>query len=118
LVLAPASRNSLRVQWTRVNSVSKYGVYRDSGLVKSLSPNSRTLSGLACRTGYLVGVEAADRAGRRSAKASLPASTSACTDASAPTSPSALAVSAATDTSLTLSWSGSLDDVGVIGYGI
>ena len=54
LVLASASRNSLRVQWTRVNSVSKYGVYRDSGLVKSVSTNSATLSGLACGTGYLV----------------------------------------------------------------
>ena len=118
LVLASASRNSLRVQWTRVSSVSKYGVYRDSGLVKSVNTNSATLSGLACGTSYLVEVDAADKAGRRSAKASLSARTTACADASPPTSPSALAVSAATDSSLTLSWSGSLDDVGVIGYGV
>ena len=118
LALTSTTRNSLRIQWTRVNSVSRYGVYRDNGLVKSVSTSSVTLNGLSCGTAYLVQVDAVDRAGLRSAKASLSAQTSACADTFPPTSPSALKVSGATDSSLTLSWSASLDDVGVLGYGV
>src|SRR5205807_1845502 len=74
--------------------------------------------GLACGNSYTFAVDAADARGNRSAQATVTASTSACLDTSAPTAPSGLAVSGATDTSVTIDWTASTDDVGVSGYGI
>jgi len=71
---------------------------------------------LKCGTSYTIGIEAFDSAGNASARASVVVSTSACADASAPTAPSVLTQTTATQTSIGLSWSSSLDNVAVTGY--
>jgi chitodextrinase len=73
-------------------------------------------TGLACGTTYTVAVDAFDAAGNHSAKASLSTSTSACADTMAPSTPTGLATSAVGQTSITLSWTASTDNVGVTGY--
>ena len=80
-----------------------------------------TFTGLACGTTYTFGVAAYDAAGNTSTGTTLSAATSACApsgDTQAPTTPSGLAVNSATQTSLSLSWSASTDNVGVTGYGL
>jgi phosphatidylinositol-3-phosphatase len=73
---------------------------------------------IACGKSYTFGVQAYDAAGNSSTRSSVTAATGACTDTSAPTAPTPLAVSAVTTTSITLSWGVSTDNVGVVGYGV
>ena len=49
-------------------------------------------------------------------KSSGSASTSACPDTQAPTTPTGLSAGGATQTSVSLSWNASMDNVGVTGY--
>ncbi len=65
----------------------------------------------------LLGVDAYDAAGNRSTTAALNATTSACTggDVTPPTAPTGLATSGISQTSITLSWIASTDNVGVAG---
>ena len=73
----------------------------------------------ACGKPYLVGIDAADAAGNRSARVDAYYSTSACpTTNQPPSTPTGLKVAAATATSVTLAWTASSDDVAVAGYGL
>src|SRR5205085_6329669 len=67
-------------------------------------------------TSYTLGVVAYDAAGNRSPQASLITATAPCLDLIAPTVPANLTVTAATQASVSLSWSASGDYVGVAGY--
>ena len=75
-----------------------------------------TLTGLSCGTSYSVAVDAFDAAGNRSAKATITTSTAACPDTQAPSAPGGLAAAFVTQSAVTLSWSASSDNVGVVGY--
>ncbi len=97
--------------------VAGYGTYNAGTLAGSGSSTSYTVSGLACGTSYAFAVDAVDAAGNRSAKANLSASTSACPDTQAPSTPSGLAATSSTGTSVSLAWNASTDNVGVAGYG-
>ena len=68
------------------------------------------------RTSYTLGVAALDAAGNVSATATTGLTTAACPDTSAPSTPTGLAASAVGQTSATLSWTASSDNVGVAGY--
>ena len=93
-----------------------YGVYNNGSLVASPSGTGYTLTGLLCGTSYTVAVDAFDAAGNRSAKATITTSTAACPDTQAPSAPSGLAAAFVTQSAVTLSWSASSDNVGVVGY--
>ena len=93
-----------------------YGVYQGGTLVGSTSVPTATIQGLVCDTTYEVAVDAADVAGNRSARASTWVQTAACTDGQPPTTPTGLALTAKTASSLSLSWLPSSDNVGVTGY--
>jgi chitodextrinase len=82
------------------------------------SNTNATLTGLACGTGYDVGVEAYDSAGNESPPAILSAETDDCADDTPPSAPSGLVVVGSTTTSVSLRWNASTDDVGVEGYGV
>jgi chitodextrinase len=97
--------------------VTGYGRYRDGTLLSSASGTSYTYSGLSCGTTYALSVDAYDAAGNRSARATVNATTSACSDTTPPSTPTGLATSAIGQTSITLSWNASTDNVGVVGYG-
>ena len=93
-----------------------YRVYNNGSLAGQTSTTSYAVGGLGCGTTYTLGVEALDAAGNVSARSTLGAATVACPDTSAPTQPSLLVASGPTQTSLTIGWVGSIDNVGVVGY--
>jgi chitodextrinase len=98
--------------------VLSYGVYLNGKRVGSPSATTYTFSGLACGETYSVGVDASDAAGNTSSQAQSNVSTSACPDTLAPLAPSNLLAATITQTSVTLSWQASIDNVGVAGYGV
>ena len=119
LQLMVANETSVTVAWSPSSDnvgVTGYGVYLSNLLVNSPTSPSVTLTGLTCGTPYQVQVDAADAAGNRSAKASLWVNTKACPDTVAPSAPSGLTISNRTQTSLTLQWTASSDNVAVTGY--
>jgi chitodextrinase len=101
--------------------VAGYGVYRDGTLVASTGQSSYTVSGLVCGRSYVVAIDAYDAAGNRSAKSTaLTLATSACpvSDTLAPTAPTGLRAAVVTETSVTITWLASTDNVGVTGYNL
>jgi acid phosphatase type 7 len=114
-----ATGTSLSVGWTASTDavgVTGYGAYRNGTRIGSTAQTSYSFSGLSCGTNYTIGIDAYDAAGNRSAQAPLVASTSPCPDAIAPSAPTNLSVTGTTATSASMSWSASLDNIGVSGY--
>jgi chitodextrinase len=98
--------------------VSGYGLFRDGAEVATTSTTNYSFVGLACGTSYALGVDAYDAAGNRSTRVVATAATSPCADSQPPSAPSGLAQSAANETSATIAWQASTDNVGVAGYGV
>ena len=117
-----ATENSVAFSWSPSSDnvgVVEYGLYASGVRVATASDATATLSDLSCGTSYLVAIDAADAAGNRSTRTSSYLRTSTCPTANQPPStPTALKVSAATQTSVTLAWTASKDDVAVAGYGL
>jgi chitodextrinase len=118
-----ATGSSVSLAWntaTDDTGVTEYAVYRGGNLVGTGLGTTRTVAGLACGTSYSFAVDAADAAGNRSAQATLTATTADCPtgpDTAAPTAPTGLAKTGSTQTSISVSWSASSDNVGVSAYG-
>lgn len=75
------------------------------------------LSNLVAETNYAISLVAVDAAGNQSpATVATVETAKPSDDTSTPSVPNGLSVSAVTDTSLTLTWKASTDNVGVIGY--
>jgi len=99
--------------------VTGYGTYLGATSKGTTAATSTTISGLACGTAYTVGVDAADAAANRSAKATISATTAACPiDTQAPSAPGNLAAANVTGNSIDLKWSASTDDTAVTGYAL
>ena len=98
--------------------VTEYAVYVGSTRVGSTGTTSYVVSGLTCGTSYQVSVDAADAAGNRSAKTSASVATASCGDTAPPSTPTGLQLMVANETSVTVAWSPSSDNVGVTGYGV
>ncbi|GAB4053654.1 glycoside hydrolase family 9 protein [Catellatospora paridis] len=105
------------------SGLAGYDVYREAGSTDVLvgSPTAATLSltGLTPNTSYTYYVVAKDGAGNRSA-ASAPATFTTLiadpVDTTPPSTPGTPVASAVTSSGLTLTWTGSTDNVGVTGY--
>jgi len=92
-------------------------VYRGSTLVGSPTTTSFTDTGLSASTAYSYTVKALDAAGNVSAASTaVTGTTSGGSDTQAPSTPSGVAVSDMTASSVSLSWTASTDNVGVAGY--
>jgi chitodextrinase len=114
-----ATQTSMTLSWgasTDNVGVTGYGVYRNSVLAGSPTTTGYTLTGLTCGTNYTLAVDAVDAAGNRSGKDSTTAKTSACPDTTAPSTPTGLVITSAGQTSITVGWAASTDNVGVTGY--
>jgi chitodextrinase len=101
--------------------VTGYGVYKGSTVAGNATSTTYTVSGLACGTSYTLAVDAVDAAGNRSAKTSITTTTASCAppaDMQAPTTPGNFIVVGTTGTTITVTWSQSLDNVGVTDYGL
>ena len=85
---------------------------------RHVSTTTGIFSGLTCNTNYTLAVDALDAAANRSQKTTVLVSTTACADTTPPSSPTGLAASNVTQTSLTLTWNASTDNVGVTGYDV
>ena len=113
LAIAAATQTSVSLTWgasTDTVGVTGYGVYRGSTRVTTVSTPSAIVSGLACGTSDTFAVDAYDAAGNRSGKVSVAGTTAACSsppppgDTTPPTQPTSLAIAAATQTSVSLTW--------------
>ena len=121
LTQTTATQTSIGLSWSASVdnvAVTAYETYRDGAVMGSTSSTTFTFGGLICGRSYILGVKAVDAAGNSSSLASVAASTSPCPDTLAPTVPGYLAVTATANDSISVSWTASLDNVGVEGYGV
>jgi chitodextrinase len=119
LATSAVGQTSASLSWNAASDnvgVTGYRLFRGGSQVGTSSGTSYAFGSLTCGTAYTLGVAAIDAAGNVSATATTAVTTAACSDTSAPSVPTALATSAATQTAVTLSWSASIDNVGVTGY--
>jgi chitodextrinase len=113
------SPTSIAVSWNPSSDnvgVTGYGLYRNNTVVGNGSGTTYTFGQLQCDTTYTLQVDAVDGAGNRSTRASLTATTTACSDTQAPTTPTGLAKTGSTLTSVSLDWNNSTDNDSVSGY--
>ena len=121
VALVTRTTTSISIGWTASSDnvgVAGYHLYLGGSAVGTASGPAYTFTGLTCGTNYTLGVDAYDAAGNQSAQATTALSTSACPDATPPSTPGSLAVSGTTPTSISVSWAASSDNVGVTGYGV
>lgn len=126
VALSGASGTTLTLAWLpSIDNVGvkDYGVVRNGQPVQRVSDTSFVFLGLSCATSYELGVVAYDASGNHSGPATVIASTTSCYDGDSgggsggPTAPTNVILLDRTSASVTISWSASTDDVGVVGYG-
>ena len=118
--LAAATDSTVVLTWQPSSDnvgVVGYALYVAGLQVGSTAEAAATISNLACGRSYEIGIDAVDAAGNHSNRTSAYFSTTKCADTQAPSKPAGVATTA-TDTSVTMSWSPSTDNVGVAGYGV
>ena len=122
LAVTATTSSSVSLSWTASTdnvAVTGYNVYRNGLLVGTSPVPSFTNSSLAASTTYIYSVAAYDAAGNVSTQsATVSATTLAAADTTPPSVPTNLAVTAATSSSVSLSWTASTDNVAVTGYNI
>ena len=96
-------------------------MFRDGAQVGTSATTSFGYTGLTCSTTYALGVAAVDAAGNVSGTAIANVATAACPpppppDTTPPSTPTSLTTSSVGQTSASLSWTASTDNVGVTGY--
>lgn len=119
LAAGTATEASIPLSWTASIDnvgVTGYKIYNGSTLITTVTTTSYSVSGLNFNTSYTLYVSAIDAAGNESAKTSIAKTTATCSDTQVPTTPTGLTSSNITQTSFTLSWTASTDNVGVTGY--
>src|SRR5262249_47429179 len=87
LTLVTATRTALKLGWSSERTAYRYGVYRNGALVQTVRTSGTTLAALACGTSYRVDVDSVTRYGKRSAKTTVNAATSACSSSTPPPPP-------------------------------
>ena len=81
VVRTTATTTSISMSWKAASDnvgVTEYGLYRNGSKVGVTGSTTGTVNDLACGTTYMLGVDAADAAGNRSAASTISASTAAC----------------------------------------
>jgi len=121
LHVTPVLSSQMTVTWSASTGAWGYHVYRDGTLVgtDAVNTTSTTDSGLTASTQYCYSVSALSNTGHESAQCTqVCATTGAASDISAPTVPAGLTAIAGSSKNVTLSWTASTDNVGVLGYKI
>ena len=114
-----STTTSITLSWNASTDnvgVVGYSTYRNGTAVSTTTSLSWIFTSLVCGTTYAFEVEGYDAAGNRSPRSTISTSTNACPDTTPPSAPTGLTRTAATETSITLGWNASTDDVGVTGY--
>jgi PQQ-dependent dehydrogenase (s-GDH family) len=118
------AQTSLTLTWSAATDnvgVTGYDVYQNAIKINTvpITLTSYNITGLTAATTYQFYVNAKDAAGNTSANSSIVnVTTAAVPDTEPPTPPSNLNVSNLTQSSLTLLWTASTDNVGVTGYDV
>ncbi|WP_204040187.1 fibronectin type III domain-containing protein, partial [Acrocarpospora phusangensis] len=124
LAVTGVTDTSVALSWSAAtdtggSGLRGYDVYRDGTKITPtpVTGTSYTDTGRTAGSTYVYAVRAVDNAGNASGpSASVSATTTGCAgDCAAPTAPT-LASTGKTSTSVSLSWSGAADNVGVTGY--
>jgi chitodextrinase len=113
------NQSGFTLNWTASSDnvgVSGYNIYKNGVLLKSVSGTSATIDALSASTSYSMSVKATDAAGNLSSSSSILVVTT--PDTQLPTTPTGLTVGNISQTSFTLSWTASSDNVGVTGYNV
>lgn len=124
LAVIGQTQTSLTLSWSRSTDnvgVTSYRMFVGAVQIGTSPVTSFTFTGLLCGRSYSLGVAASDAAGNISPLARTSRATAACgapSDTTPPTTPGSLTVAGRTQTSLTLTWSASSDNVGVAGYSV
>jgi chitodextrinase len=119
LATSSVGQTSMNLSWTASTDnvgVAGYRLFLNGSQVGTSSATSYSFTGLSCGTSYTLGVAAFDGSGNVSVTAAKSRSTSACSDTQAPSTPTGLGTSSVTESSMSLSWTASTDNVGVTGY--
>ncbi len=119
IVQTAVTGSSATVSWQPATDdvgVVGYGAYRGGLQVAQTSETSYTFTGLACGASAAVAIDAADAAGNRSAKTPFVVTTGSCGDTQPPTASTGLSETGSTETSISVAWNPSSDNVGVAGY--
>jgi lysophospholipase L1-like esterase/chitodextrinase len=114
---------SVRLSWTASTDNVGVVVYEvlqgGSAVANAIGTTSANVSGLTPGTMYSFTVRARDAAGNASpASSALWVTTPLPLDTAPPSTPAGLTVTAATSSSVSLAWSPSIDDFGVVGYDV
>ena len=120
LHVTAATQSTVSIAWDASSDdrgVVGYYVYGDGLRTRSLG-TQYSVTGLECGQSVYIAVEAYDRAGNRSPRASTTVSTSPCYDAWPPAAPTGFHQIATDQNSVVLGWNPSTDNVGVVRYGV
>ncbi|MGE0088836.1 MAG: GEVED domain-containing protein [Bacteroidales bacterium] len=122
LAAASITQTTFTLSWTASTDnvgVTGYEIYQNGTLKGTSTTTSYSVTGLTAATTYSFTVKAKDAAGNVSAASTAKSVTTlAATDTQAPTAPTSLVSASITQTTFTLSWTASTDNVGVTGYEI
>ena len=122
LASANITETTFTLSWTASTDnvgVSGYNIYKNGSFLATTSSLSYNVTGLSASTTYAFYVTAEDAAGNVSgASSTLNVTTNNAADTEAPTEPTSLASSSITESSFTLSWNASTDNIGVTAYNI
>jgi chitodextrinase len=123
LVASGTTQTTTNLSWsgaTDAVGVTGYDVFQGSTLLTSTSSTTFAVTGLSSSTNYTFSVKAKDAAGNTSASSNVVSVTTSASagDSQAPTTPSNLSASGTTQTTTTLTWNASSDNVGVTGYDV
>ncbi|MFA5795419.1 MAG: LamG-like jellyroll fold domain-containing protein [Candidatus Brocadiia bacterium] len=112
--------NSIGLTWSASNdnvSIYRYKVYRNGVCIALVIATNFFDTGLTPSTAYAYTVTACDETGNASAN-SLTLNVSTLADTAAPSAPTGLSATAMSASRINLTWAGSTDNVGVVGYKI
>ncbi len=118
LATSAVTVTSLTLAWAASTDgvgVTLYEIFQDNVSVGTTAATTFAFSGLTPNTTYALKIRASDAAGNWSAP-STARSVKTLADTAAPTVPDGLAASAITNTSVTLTWNASTDNVAVTAY--
>lgn len=121
LAASNETETTIDLSWTASTDnvgVTEYEVFQNGSSAGSVTGTTYQATGLTANTAYSFYVVAKDAAGNVSAQSNTVNTSTTAPDTTAPSTPTGLASSNVTDTSVDLSWTASTDNVGVTGYDI
>ena len=121
VVTSNITENSIDISWSASTDnigVSGYDVFRNGSLLTTVSGTTYQATGLNANTNYSFYIVAKDAAGNSSSASATVNATTLAPDTIAPTAPTALSSTGNTDTSVSLTWNASTDNVAVTSYDV